>query len=185
MHGYSIRDIKCANGASMKISDETSRKIKNMSLLCAVLVVSIHVAWPHEPPLSVGWWMHQMFAQGISRIAVPFFFVISGFSLARHFDEEDWHRREVAKRVKTLLVPFVFWCIISVIATTPLSIIADIMAHRPFGTNISFLHDMNWLRILGLDFTDYPIHVPVWYVRCLLLFVMTAFVFKRGIEKFG
>ena len=176
---------KRANGASMKVSSERSQKIKNMSLLCAVLVVSIHIDWPYEHALSVGWWMYHLFAQGVSRIAVPYFFVVSGFFLAAHFDEEKWHRREIMKRIKTLLVPFLFWCAVAVIASVPLSIIADILAHRPFGTSIYFMHDMNWFRCAGLDFTDFPIHVPLWYVRCLFLLLLTAPVFKYGIDRFG
>jgi len=169
----------------VKLSFETSQKIKNMGLLCAILVVSIHVGWPHDRPLSAGWFAHQAFAQGLSRIAVPFFFVVSGFFLAGHFDDDDWWRRETAKRIKTLLVPFVFWCAAVVVFCMPLSIAADMIARRPFGTNIVFMHGSNWLRILGLDFTDYPIHVPLWYVRCLFLFVLTSFAFKHCIDKFG
>ena len=169
----------------MKISNEASQRIKNMGLLCAIFVVSIHVGWPHDQPLSVGWFMYQAFAQGLSRIAVPFFFVVSGFFLALHFNDDNWYLQEITKRVKTLLVPFVFWCAIAVISSLPLSIIADIVARRPFGTSIFVSHDMNWLRIPGLDLTDYPIHVPLWYVRCLFLFVLTSSVFKCGIAKLG
>lgn len=169
----------------MKLSLETSQKIKNMGLLCAILVVSIHVCWPHDRPLSAGWFAYHAFAHGLSRIAVPFFFVVSGFFLAGHFDDNNWWRRETAKRIKTLLVPFVFWCAAVVVFCTPLSIAADMIARRPFGTNIVFMHGTNWLRILGLDFTDYPIHVPLWYVRCLFLFVLTSFAFKHCIAKFG
>ena len=182
---FHSRHSRCAKETSMKISGETSQKIKNMGLLCAILVVSIHVEWPHDQPLSVGWFMYQAFAQGLSSIAVPFFFVVSGFFLASHFNDDNWYRQEITKRVKTLLVPFVFWSIFALVAQLPLSIVADKIAHRPFGTSIFVMHNTNWLRILGLDFTDYPIHVPLWYVRCLFLFVLTVFVFKCGIAKFG
>ena len=169
----------------MKVSSETSQRIKNMGLLCAVLVVSIHVKWPHDQLLSTGWFVYQALVEGLSRIAVPFFFVVSGFFLAVHFNDDNWYRHEIRKRVKTLLVPFVFWCVVTLLTATPLNIVADIIAHRPFGTSIFFIHDGNWLMISGLDFTDYPIHGPLWYVRCLLLFVVTAPVFKRGVDRFG
>lgn len=168
----------------IKISSETSQKIKNMSLLCAFLVVSIHVEWTHSHSITAGWLMYHAIKQGVARIAVPFFFVVSGFFLAQHFDEECWWGREVKKRVMSLVLPFLLWSTISLVGTTPLSIIADLIAHRPFGTSIFFLHNANWLRLYGLDLTDYPLHVPLWYVRCLFLFVLTGYLFKIGVGRF-
>ena len=165
------------------ISQEISQKIKNMSLLCALLVVSIHVSWPQEP-LSAGWFLSIAIKEGYARIAVPFFFVVSGFLLAGHFDEEKWWHHEVGKRVRTLVVPFLIWSLVALVTSVPLSIIADLIAHRPFGTSIYILHDSHWLSVFGLDLTDYPMHAPLWYVRCLFLFVVTGALFDRGVRAF-
>lgn len=167
-----------------EISLETSQKIKNMSLLCAFLVASIHVGWTHGQSVSAGWFMYNAIKEGVARIAVPFFFVVSGFFLAQHFDEGCWWSREVKKRVKSLVVPFLLWSVIYFVVPLPLSIVADLIAHRPFETNIYILHGTNWLRLLGLDLTDYPLTVPLWYVRCIFLFVLTGYLFKIGVTRF-
>lgn len=166
------------------ITPAASQKIKNMSLLCAFFVASIHVSWTHDQSLSGGWLIYYAIKEGIARIAVPFFFVVSGYFLAQHFDEEGWWSREVKKRIKSLVVPFLLWSIITLVATVPLSIVADLIAHRPFGTNIYILHDCNWLRLFGFDLTDFPLHVPLWYVRCLFLFVLTGSLFKICVTRF-
>ena len=168
----------------MNISEISSRKIKNMSLLCAIFVVSIHIEWSHDRSLSLGWFMYNAIAQGIACIAVPFFFVVSGYFLAQHFDEEGWWSREVKKRIKSLVAPFILWSIIAVVSAVPLSIIADLIAHRPFGESIYVLNDCNWIRMFGMDLTDFPLHVPLWYVRCLFLFVLTGFLFKICVTRF-
>jgi peptidoglycan/LPS O-acetylase OafA/YrhL len=182
MHGNSIRDTKVANGASMKISDETSQKIKNMSLLCAVLVVSIHVGWPHEPTLSVGWFMGEI-VNRYAVIAVPFFFVVSGFFLAQHFDETGWWKREVGKRIKSLLIPFFAWSLITSVSGILLSVVPDLIAKRPLGTNITWTGGNYWLQVIGLDFTKVPVLGPLWYVRCLMIFVLFGVVFDICVRK--
>lgn len=169
----------------MKISEPASQKIKNMGFLCALLVVTIHLRWPEYEPLPLGWFLYQSIAQGIARIAVPFFFIVSGFFLAQHFDEHGWWKRENQKRIKSLLIPFVVWSIISLITAVLIGIISDVLAHRPFGTNIFCFNADKRLRILGLDLTGSPLHFPLWYVRCLILFVLTGGVFKWMVSRFG
>ena len=169
----------------MKISEAASQKIKNMSLLCAMLVVAIHVPWPSEMPLSLGWLIDKGVKGGIARIAVPFFFVISGFFLVQHLDEHGWWKRETAKRIKSLVVPFVIWSLAYVLATIPLSVIADIIAHRPFGTSICIMKAEGWPLLFGFDLTEFPMHVPLWYVRCLFLFVLSAGAFKWVVDRWG
>ena len=63
-----------SNGAP--IPKELSSKISNMSFVCACLVVSMHI-WPHATSGIAGV-LDKMFYGGISKIAVPIFFCISG-----------------------------------------------------------------------------------------------------------
>lgn len=154
-----------------------------MSLLCAVFVVAIHVGWPHETPLSVGWLIYYGLKDGIARIAVPYYFIVSGFFLAQHFDEPNWWGCEVRKRVKTLVVPYVVWSLLWLIASIPLSVGADILAHRPFGTSINILHDNHFWNILGFNFATHPILNPLWYVRCLVLLVLASGIINFFCQK--
>lgn len=159
------------------MSEDVSSKIKNMALVCAVLVVGIHVKWPHDTAFSLGWFGYHFIKEGIACIAVPFFFTVSGFFLGRHFGEDGWWRRAVFKRVLSLVVPFYIWCLVAVLITVPLSMIADLLAHRPFGTSvISSFPGIN--AILAFDLSLEPVLIPLWYLRSLFLFVLTSFAIE-------
>ena len=164
------------------ISAATSQKIKNMSIVCAILVVTIHVGWPKDE-VCLTWFINELIAQGIARIAVPSFFIVSGFFLASHFDDTGWWKTETKKRVHSLVIPFFIWGAISFLASAPLSIIADVIAHRPFGTNL-YLSNGRWIHTIGLDVDSTPALTPLWYVRCLFFFVILSPLFKICVEKF-
>lgn len=154
------------------VSKEVSAKIVNMSLLCAVLVVSIHCGYSRSDN-SILWFVHKVFSGGYSRIAVPFFFVVSGYFLAGHVGENGWWKRETYKRVRSIVLPFIIWALLYQVLSIPLSIYADIRAGRPFGTNIAFLNGQT-LSVFGLEWDKWPNTVPLWYLRSLFIFVLIS-----------
>ena len=95
--------LEKSTGLGMRLSN----KIANMGFVCACLVVLIH-----SPMFGNVGFVTYLLKNFLVRIAVPAFFMISGFLLARHCGEEGWYCREVCKRVKTLLVPLWCWCLI-------------------------------------------------------------------------
>lgn len=166
----------------MQISKEASQRIRNMSVVCAMLVVAIHIGWPHDE-ICFTWFVYNFITCGIARIAVPFFFVVSGYFLSAHFQEEGWYCKEVGKRIYSLVIPFFLWGVVAFVSVMPLSIIADLIAHRPFGTNIQ-LGDGRWIHMLGFDVDRTPGLTPLWYVRCLFFFVLFAPMFKFLVFRF-
>ena len=141
-----------------------------MGFVCVCLVVLMHVHCPWE-------------GGGINRLAVPFFFAMSGYFLAQHVDECDWYGREMKKRVRTLLVPLFAWCVIWALITIPLAITLNIRAGRAIASNL--LTGWGALRYLALDITNTPALGTLWYVRCLFLFVAISPLIVWMIRKIG
>jgi hypothetical protein len=96
-------------------------------------------------------------------MAVPYFFLASGFFLAGHVGETGWWGREVKKRIFTLLVPLVFWCVIGSLWAALWTAGANHLAGRPLGHDIPFCNGQ-WLPGVGI----------LWFIRNLFLLVIVS-----------
>ena len=159
-----------------QLTDLVSNKIRNMSSLCAFLVVIIHCR-PHFGPGTVGWWLKEFLENGLTHIAVPFFFVVSGYMLAREVDR-DGYCRPVAKRTRTLILPFVLWNLLFyVFDLGGLNVLNFIK-----GRDLTL-----WLptmKQLGIWHTGCPLLTPLWYVRAVfvlcVIFPALLWCIKKG-----
>lgn len=138
-----------------------------MGLLCACLVVFIHVKMEVTRG-DFAWWVQQLFAEGLCRLAVPFFFVASGYFLSGHAGEPGWWPRELRKRLSSLLVPYLFWCLLFAGVSCAFSVVG--------GANTGLEEKLTlawWAEALGFT-VQTPGLFPLWFVRNLLLLVMVS-----------
>ena len=134
-----------------------------MALLCAALVVSIHIGRCNVVG-SAAWYFGEIVSNGIARIAMPFFFFASGYFLAVHVGEDGWWRNALKKRVLSLLVPFVLWN----------------------GIYLVFLRfgiEGNVVSWFGLNPLRLPALFVLWYVRALILLVLVSPVIVFALHK--
>lgn len=139
------------------------------AFLCACLVVFIHVP-QLTPDFSWTWRVECFLSQGICRIAVPFFFISAGYFLSRHIGEKGWWPREISKRIHSLLVPYFFWTSLWALLWKVLVLLSNIHHGRLPMQNICF----NLIPIYGLNFFENVSCVPLWFIRCLLVFVLCS-----------
>ena len=153
----------------LAVSPDASNKIRNLGFICSVFVVLIHVSSGYRPqPIgSLAWWLFSPFQ--ITYIAVPFFFLVSGYLLAGRCYEKNWFRSAMSKRLTTLLVPFVLWSLIYVVFCAAMSCV---FGNASFPGVIGTL--MGKSEYLGLNPLRNPMHGPLWYVRTLLFFVAAS-----------
>lgn len=161
---------------------DISTRFANMSIISALMVVMIHVLKRPQESGSIVSIFRYWTGEGICRVAVPFFFLASGYFISNHLDESRYWKNEVMKRAKTLVIPFFAWSVICFVLSSILIIAANYLEHR----TLSFgLFSFNRIaRSLGI----YPFHVPelrqLWFVRVLFVFVLVLPVFKCVVRKF-
>ena len=162
----------------IEVRNEFDHRIALMSFVSVVMVVFIHTSQnPSKEMLS--WWSMQVFAHGICNMAVPYFFIVSGFFLGKHFGENGWWGFQVKKRVVTLLVPFFAWNVImwsrSLVVDAVLNVKDGVgwLSNLPLGL-------VDLLKVIGV-YPDFPFSVPTWYLRALFIFVLVSPVFIKGL----
>lgn len=157
------------------ISDSLSHKFMNMSFVCALLVVFIHVYVDYSASAEV---LRRFLSDSFCQIAVPFFFVAAGFFLFGHVREKGWWGPEVRKRVWSLAIPYFLWSFVYFLYALPFILAANWLAHASWTRNIPDI-----AVIFGLDQTCNPLLGPLWFVRTLFVFVLGSWLLAIPIRK--
>lgn len=161
----------CLNGAQnmglingQKMSSVASAKLANMGIVCAFMVVGIHIGT--FPMDGVGDYIFGMIGgNGILRMAVPFFFFASGFFCANSYLNGRSYGYQLKSRCKSLLVPYILWNIIYMLFECCVS--------RQF-PQMSIISIIN---IFGLNLIDRPIFGFLWFLRLLMILIIASPIF--------
>lgn len=142
------------------MTDVLSNKIKIASWICTVMVVLRHslnnyAFFGHPEMEGLTGYVQMGFSQ-ITDIAVPFFFIVSGFFFFRHsYYSNGAYNAMLKKKAKTLLYPFLIWNFIGVL--------------------ILLVYDR---KMLGNSLIEYIVNFitsqyygPLWYVRDLMIWM--------------
>lgn len=135
-----------------------------------VALASRHIAAPESPFTE---FVTNIVSQGMARVAVPLFYLMSGYLFFLGF---DWTRRnyltKLQSRAKTLLVPYVFWnCFTLAIFALAQMIPASrvyLSGRIPSIANFTFFDYLN--NIFGI--TVNPIAYQFWFIRDLMIMVL-------------
>lgn len=140
-----------------------SDKIRVASLLCTFMVVVRHARnlqafWGTEHVDNICAFIENG-CSVLTEIAVPFFFLISGFFFFRYsYYPKGVYANMVKKKAKSLFLPFLFW---NLVGLAVLWIIGGYINDNPLNEKQSFLD-----YALGFLLSDY--YGPLWYVRNLI-----------------
>lgn len=132
------------------------------------------------------------FQEGICRLAVPWFFFISGYLFFHHLQRWDWTiwKGKIRRRVRTLIIPYFLWIIITLIARWIYTFFQ--------GESISLLQQFEQcggIRIfwgtagkLPISVRDVPLNGPLWFVRDLIYLTIATpviYFFITRTRKYG
>ncbi len=139
-----------------------------VKIVCAILIVFIHTS----PLGTVNGTLNSLLVNYISRIAVPFFFISSGFLLFKKTDVKDPDFAVIKKYLKRILILYLFWSAVYFPFTA-----LQMYWSRPSGQALAVF--ANWAKNMvfsaGFGF--------LWYLPATLVAVaVVSFLLKRGLK---
>ncbi len=140
---------------------------------CMLLVVVLHAS---APKLNMAGFVHNgtilkfiqaLFGEGITRIAVPAFFMMSGFLFFASFDGTwfNW-KAKLMSRTKGLLVPYLIWSALGIGLMLILN--SNSLTHSLVNGEMPTSNFSNILYVWLVD----PVNYQFWFVRDLMVMVV-------------
>ena len=173
----------------------------------AFMVICLHVQLFYDNDWSMSGGLFDVFViylcKVICPVAVPAFFFFSGYLFFKKL--EDWNsdvwKSKITKRIRTLLVPYLLWNLIAMLAF-PITRLGGVILNG--GDMASFwdvLADRGWIRIFW-DRTLFdgnipnttnilgwrvpcgqPMNTPMWFVRDLMVVILFSPIIHWFVKK--
>jgi surface polysaccharide O-acyltransferase-like enzyme len=121
--------------------------------------------------------IRNLISQGLARLAVPLFFLISGYLFFANFKwSQQTYGKKVRSRIRTLLIPFLFWNLLGLTVAALFQAFPSVNIVPYFtveNTPIAQFTALDYFNaILGLQW--YPVAYHFWFIRDLMLLVLMA-----------
>src|SRR5690554_590157 len=165
-----------------------SHKLKALSFLLIVFVVFLHSKnleiniGSSSETISEGYntYIQYVISDGITRIAVPLFFMISGFLFFFGVNSFslNTYKTKIYKRIKTLLVPYLFWTTFTILFYY---ILQSFPFSKPFFTK-GLIREYSYVDYI-LRILINPLPYQFWFIRDLMLLVLISPLLFFGIKK--
>jgi surface polysaccharide O-acyltransferase-like enzyme len=195
----------------MKANDSKIIEWLRFPLACLIVLLHAQILEPTFRPNTVdsgfAYAVRVFFSEGICRVAVPSFFLISGYLFFKNLEQWDnniWLGK-MKRRFHTLFIPYILWNLLG-IAYLCVSPYFGTVTETP-GSLVSFFQERGWLRlfwdcnrimeqwnppavnILGITMHNgMPANGPLWFLRDLIVINLCSpviYVFVKHTRRLG
>lgn len=176
---------------------QESQTIEVLRLPMALAVVCVHAVslFPFLEAQTISfqtqcsWYniVYCLLSERLVNLALPFFFMVSGFLFFQHLDQWSWemYSNKLKHRIYTLLLPYLCWNILRILSSLFLCFLGAASMHSAWHAFMAwydgkggFLHmmwdcfEMNVDRVDWFGFANssyLPVHMPMWFIRDLMV----------------
>lgn len=146
--------------------------INRLNSFCMILIVMTHsvITIDYIEEMSIDFFYLLIF-RTFTRIAVPTFFIISGYLLFQQYSI-----KKIKKRTTTILIPYLLWSLI----TLAIFIVFKAIPYTSHLINTNF--QLSWTSIFNSIFI-HPINGALWFLRDLYILVIMSPIFYYLMER--
>lgn len=130
--------------------------------------------------------LYLLSSDGICRLAVPTFFIISGFLFFINVTDFTWeqYKYKIKRRFRSLVIPYFLWNLIAIILSiVVLALLPSISLENVY--SIPKLLSNGWHLFYNANGGNYPIDYPLWFVRDLIVVSLLSPVIYWYVKKLG
>ena len=125
--------------------------------------------------IGFSYFIQYFVTEGITRVAVPIFFIMSGYlffyNIKGTFIE---FKNKYKTRIRTLVIPYIFWSLCGILIY---SILQTIPESKPFFVN-ELIKDYSFSKLFQTIFIN-PLTFQFWFVRDLIVLTLVSpIIFK-------
>ncbi|MFA6815071.1 MAG: acyltransferase [Lentisphaeria bacterium] len=172
--------------SSQVIASEISSRITLLRFPLILLVIGVHARYSdHLVVENAGSFLNFPFFVYFPNVAVSVFFCISGYLLAwQHAADTKINYGELLqKKIERLVIPYIFWNLFYFLL---FYLAIKVLSGSSFAPNDRYAGIgglSTFFYVFGLDLTSFPMDVPLWFVRELIIYfafapLLLKFVFK-------
>lgn len=112
----------------------------------------------------------------ISGIAVPTFFLISGYLFFQGLENWNWGiwRAKIARRIHTLMIPYLIWNVLRFIFNVLTVGALFIHGHKLEQFKAWLSENTGLFTLWAMPETGMPVHTPFWFIRDLIVLVVLS-----------
>ena len=163
-----------------------SHSINALKVLMILFVIYIHMNPTSERCGEVAMWWHS-----VNIVAVPVFFIISGYFFFYQVSEFacDSYQKKLRKRIRSLLFPYFLWNLLPVLLITGGNLYSILLRGKSFEALEDFyrglwsegLYHIWWDKTSG----TMPFDSPLWYIRDLMMVCVFSPLLYQAIKRVG
>lgn len=175
-----------------------------LAIICVHAVSQFPAA--ESAPASFSSWhawyelAYVLLSERLVNVALPFFFLVSGFLFFQHMDKWDWtsYVDKLKRRRFSLLYPYLCWNLLMIVCTLVCcmygsSLSAGWQSFVDWFDRKGNLLSMLWCcNVISADRVDWlgfanpsylPVHMPMWFVRDLIVLACLAPLFYWPLRR--
>lgn len=160
------------------IKENISKKITMISLLAMIMVIYRH-SYNIENNMNyflesntfisfTNLFIQSIISLGLTHMAVPIFFLISGFLLFQNYSLSAY-KGKISKRFYTLLIPYLFWTTLAVLIYFILQSVPGVSHYFSGG----LMKDFSMQELIIQTWVN-PKNYPLWFLRDLMLLTIVS-----------